>query len=321
MPRRPAPLPLSNDRAGFSFREAVDAGVTRRRLQHPDVVHPHHGRYAAAPAITLTERCTQAAALLGPRRIFSHVTAARVWGMPLPHDGDPDEPLHVMSLGGAEPLRRPAVVGWESAKGTARMLADGIPVPPPATVWAQLSVPGALGRDPVTGRRYALPSDWLVAIGDFLVTGARTADGDRGSRSPLATVAELERAVRDRRGQRGVRALVAALPLVRSGPESPRESLLRLVLIHHGLPEPEIQVPIRTTVGTLHADLGYPDRGVLIEYQGDHHRTDPQQWRADLRRRELFTDAGYRTIEATLDSFLDDGAALSRIVRRALSGS
>lgn len=317
MPRPSAPLPPPLDAGPFSLREAQAAGVTRRRLRHPDVAHPHHGRYAPTPAADLRARCAHALGLLGLRRLFSHVTAARLWGMPLPAPEQEAEPLHVIALGGAEPLRRPGIVGWESAGGTARRVLDGLPVADAAAVWVQLAVPGSLGRDPITGRRRPLDPDWLVAVGDFVLTGPRPAPGEE--RRPLASLADLRAAARAHHGKRGAKALGAALPLLRRGPQSPRESLLRLALVRHGLPEPVVQPAVATADGIRHADLGYPDERLLIEYQGDHHRTDQQQWRADLRRRDLFRDAGYRLVEVTMDDFADGGTALAWRIRRALA--
>lgn len=73
-----------------------------------------------------------------------------------------------------------------------------------------------------------------------------------------------------------------------------------------------------TAAGIRHPDLGYLEARVLIEYQGDHHRTDRRQWREDLVRRQLFEDAGHRVIEVSADVFDDGCHALAQRVRRAL---
>ena len=101
--------------------------------------------------------------------------------------------------------------------------------------------------------------------------------------------------------------------------DSPRESLLRLILVAGGLPEPEVQFAVRTAQGIRHADLGYRDARLLIEYQGDDHRTSRKRWLEDVTRRQLFEDAGYRVIEIGAADLADEAALVAR-VRRALQG-
>lgn len=312
-----SPLPHPLNLGAFAFREATDAGISRRRLRQPDVAHVHRGLYAPAGAVAdLREDCINTLSLLGEDRCFSHLTAARLWGIPVPFAWAASEPLHVLAVRGAEPLRRPRIVGWESAAHPGEMSQGMIPLVSPAATWAQLSIPGATGTDLETGRKRALSLRWLVAAGDYVLTGPRVS----GSRVPLCTRDELVEAVDARHGRRGARALAWALERVRTGPQSPRESLLRLALMDHGLPEPVIQPPVQTADGIRHSDLGYPEARLLIEYQGDHHRTDARQWREDLHRQQLFEDAGYRVIAVTIDAFNDDCAALAHRVRRALVG-
>ncbi len=308
MVRQPHPLPPALRGAAFAYRDARDAGVSRRRLGRPDIAHPHRGMYISAEIESTTLiRCRSLAPLLSERQRFSHATAARLWGMPLPVRDGPDQPLHVIAVRGAEPMRRAGVIGWETEDDPGLATLGRLQIVSASRTWAQLAVPGA-----VYARRRALSVDWLVAVGDFLLTGPR-----RGV--PLCTRTDLDAAARAHRGKRGAKALQAALALVRPGPQSPRESLLRVALLRQGLPEPDIQVPVQTSAGIRHADLGYPAARLLIEYQGDHHRTDQAQWREDLTRIQLFEDAGCRTIAVTAAEFSDDCAALAARIRRALA--
>lgn len=316
MPKRHPPLPAPLTGVPFTPGDAREWGLTRRRMSASDIAHPHHGVYSSAASGDLFGACEAALPLLGGSRWFSHLTAARLWGVPVPLPWRDGEPLHVLSLGAAEPLRRPGIVGWGSGDHPGDAFVGPLPMVSPAGVWAQLSVPGALGIDPETGRRRALSVDWLVAAGDYLVTGPFRR---RGGRVPLCNLDDLAAAGRAHRGKRGAKALAAALPLVRVGPQSPRESLLRLALVDQGLSEPVVQPPVQTRAGMRHSDLGYPDRGVLIEYHGDHHRTDAAQWREDLTRQQLFEDAGYRVLVATLDDLADGCRSFAARVRRALA--
>jgi len=98
----------------------------------------------------------------------------------------------------------------------------------------------------------------------------------------------------------GTPAARQAIGLLRTGVDSRPESLLRLLLVRGGLPEPVVSPPVPVGRGiVLHPDLGYPALRIGIEYEGEHHRTDPAQWATDLERRELFGDVGWRSVSVT----------------------
>lgn len=302
----------------FRYDEAVSAGVARSRLNAGDIRHPHHGIYSASSRddpLTPQNRCRELAIAFDGVRVFSHLTAARLWGMPLPFGWSETEDMHTIAHHGAAPMRRPGVVGWETALELKWTWLDGLPVTQPAEVWCQLAMPGATGVDR-SGRRRSLSVEWLVAVGDYLLTGPKV----EGVRTPLCTREHLIAALARHRGKRGVKAARDALDRIRTPVHSPRESLLRLLLVDHGLPEPEVQLAVMTAQGVRHADLGYRAARLLIEYQGDHHRTDRDQWLDDLTRTQLFTDAGYDTIYVgAADVTPSAAAALVERIRRALA--
>ncbi|MDO8384109.1 MAG: hypothetical protein Q7T17_14165 [Microbacterium sp.] len=264
----------------------------------------------------MLERSEHLRPLLGTDQLFSHLTAARIWGMPLPSRELQDEPLHVLSIADSAPMRREGVVGWETEDADVpHGMQDKIPLVAPAEVWTQLAVPGSLGRDPLTGHRRSLSADWLVAVGDYLVSGPRS----YGRRYPLCTMADLRAALARHRSKRGAKALTLAIGQIRRPVDSSQETFLRLGLVAHGLPEPEVQFPVMTVEGLRHADLGYREARVLLEYQGDHHRLDRSQWLEDLRRVQLFQDAGFRPILVGANDLGPGLPALAARVRRALS--
>lgn len=316
MPHPPSPLPPGLTDDPFGYSEARREGVSRRRLRGADLTHPYRGIYAVAPQeLDTLARCELLRPLLSPRQHLSHLTAARLLGVPVPFAARGEEALHVTTTAGAAPMRRPGVVGWETEEPTPSVVMLGIlPVAAPADVWCHLAVPGGAGGDPKTKRRGRLSDEWLIAAGDYLLTGP----GRGMRRTPLCTFEELEAAVSRRRGMRGVRALTRALPRLRRGPHSAQESLLRIGLVDHGLPEPEVQVPVMTADGLRHADLGYPEARLLLEYQGDQHRTDRQQWLADLTRVQLFEDAGFHTILVGYADTHPQMSPLASRIRRAL---
>ena len=315
---QPSPLPYPLSLGPFAYAEAARAGVARSRLRAADVRHPHHGVYVPwARDPDVMERCEHLVPLFGEHTWVSHLTGARLWEMPLPFAATPAESLHVMTLASHAPMRRKGVVGWETAEsGMPRTMLGLIPVAAPAEVWTQLAVPGSTGVDPETGAKRRLSRGWLTAVGDYLLTGPKR----DGMRHPLCTREELQHALDRRRGKRGAVDLAWALDRVRAPVHSPKETQLRLGLVDCGLPEPDVQVPVATAVGLRHADLGYPEARVLIEYQGDHHRTDRNQWLEDLTRFQLFQDAGYHTIAVGAADLEPNCSALAMRVRRALAG-
>jgi very-short-patch-repair endonuclease len=189
--------------------------------------------------------------------------------------------LHVSVTEGRGP-RRPGVVGHRGLDPDAMRSVRGLPVVDPLTAFVQV---GAL-----------LLLDGLVAVGDALC-GSWSPWPEARERSPSdlnAHLASLGRA-------RGVSALHRAMLHVRPGVESPKETELRLLLLRAGLPEPEINAKTYDSAGRYlgNPDLRYVHERVSIEYEGDEHRRDPARWRRDIRRRERFADAGWRTIRVT----------------------
>lgn len=283
----------------FSVRTGRYYGVSDSRLRGSDLERPFRGVRVHGAVESLRDRCRSLSTAMEVHQVFSHQTAAELWGMPLPGTSPV---LNVLSLGRRGPMRRPGVKGWERRDD--RLVVcdlDGLRVTTPADTWCQMAL--------------SLSSQWLVAIGDFLISGKRT---DQGRDDPLCTLEELEQAVIRHGARRGAAALASALPLLRSPVDSPPESWLRLALVDGGLPEPEVQLAVRTRAGLRHGDLGYRHARLLIEYQGDEHRTSRKRWLADLTRVQLLEDAGYRVLLVGADDLRDNARALVSRIRRIL---
>jgi hypothetical protein len=132
-------------------------------------------------------------------------------------------------------------------------------------------------------------------------------------------MAELRGAVDGMRGARGYRNLLAALPHVRERTDSARETMLRLLIVRAGMPEPMINAPIRSRDGRIvaHADLTYPEFNLVLEYDGDQHRTDRAQYYLDIKRLELITREGWRVMRINLKSMANP-TVLAVAIREAL---
>ena len=146
----------------------------------------------------------------------------------------------------------------------------------------------------------------LAAPEHCFVTAAQTLDvlglviaGDWLTRLKLTSPARLQTAAAEIR-TRDARLALRAAGLVRERVDSPRESRLRICLVLAGLPTPECNL----TLGTDHypigrVDLVYEEFKVILEYEGDQHRTDRRQWNVDIDRTDEFTAEGYLVIRIT----------------------
>lgn len=113
-----------------------------------------------------------------------------------------------------------------------------------------------------------------------------------------------------------------ALGLSCDGVESAPESHVRLLLHDQGLPPPRVNAWITDEAGVTFArvDLLYEDERVVIEYEGDHHRTDARQFRKDITRTRRLEALGYRVIRVSAEDLATEQArrALVILVRAAL---
>ena len=92
------------------------------------------------------------------------------------------------------------------------------------------------------------------------------------------------------------------------------------ILLDAGLPEPEMNHVVRDRQGEFVAcvDLAYPTHKIAIEYEGEHHLKDPEQWAKDIARYESLAAAGWFVIRATKADVFDARGDLVHRVRAAL---
>ena len=127
-----------------------------------------------------------------------------------------------------------------------------------------------------------LPAPDLFVLGDRLMRAGRM--------DPEGLTRRLVRADR-------VRGVVRArrwAPHLTSHAASPRESLMRYWLLDSDLPEPSVQLPIVDGSGreVAHADLGYAEWKIALEYEGRQH-ADYAQFDRDVDRYSLMAADGW----------------------------
>ncbi|GAA4905999.1 hypothetical protein EV188_102128 [Actinomycetospora succinea] len=99
---------------------------------------------------------------------------------------------------------------------------------------------------------------------------------------------------------RGARRLPRVIADADARAESPPETRLRLVLHAAGLaPEPQLQVRDDWGDDVARVDFGWRELRFALEYQGDDHRTDQEQWRRDVERIARLAAVGWLVLPVT----------------------
>ena len=233
---------------------------------------------------------------MGIDAAFSHGTAARLLGVPLPFRLEREPRIHIAVRPPRRAPRVDGIVGHQLDLGSDHIVRRcSFPVTSPERTWCDLAV--------------VLSARELVAVGDFLIARNR----------PLTSRDRLGAIVRQWSGRRGAAKLVAALGLLSERAESPPESILRVMLVEAGLPRLDVNLDLRDGSGAFLArpDLRFPDYRLIVEYEGDGHRADRQQWRSDFGRTARLQVFGEEVLRVGAADLRDE-AALLAVVRALL---
>jgi hypothetical protein len=293
---RATPLPKCLLAAPFTVHEARALGVRSSRLRRTDLDRPFRGVRSvlnpdAAPSIL--DLCRAAQTVMDKDTFFSHTTAAVLYGLPIPWRHQRLSDLHVSVIAPRRAPKGAGVIGHKLKveRRTLRMSA-GVRVPGPIEVWCELAA--------------MLSVDELVGAGDALVR----------RKHPLAEPSGLRRAVVEAGNRPGVERLRIALPQIRARTDSPMETHLRLAIIRAGLPEPEVNAAILDEHGDFVAfgDLVFHASRVVVEFDGDHHRSDADQYFADIDRHWSIQRMGWHVVRINRSHLIGDaGEAVARV--------
>ncbi|HEX2215000.1 MAG TPA: hypothetical protein VHH12_16410, partial [Mycobacterium sp.] len=132
----------------------------------------------------------------------------------------------------------------------------------------------------------ATPARAALDLGRHLKRDKALAHLDALSSATGLTAGEVLALAERYKGTNGVRKCREAVDLMDAGAQSPKETWLRLLLIDDGFPRPVTQIPLFEPNGYAFAylDMGWPELKIAVEYDGEHHRTDTDQYRWDARR-------------------------------------
>jgi uncharacterized protein DUF559 len=284
----PSRLRLPSTRSGAAAR-----GITPWQLRHRDVLRLSRDTYLPGSASGDLHARIAAVLLTAPEQaVVSHATAAALWGIAIPLRQD-DVRVHLtVPTGSAVRGRADRVIHrspWD--KGEVTRLGP-FPVTTPARTWRDLAM--------------VLPTAALLAVSDQLLDGRCTA-------------AQLAAQLARRPTGRGAARARAVLPVAGEPAESPMESVCRWILHEAGLPAPVVQHVV--TVGGRflgRADLAWPEKKVIVEFDGDVHR-ERAVFVNDLRRQNDLVAAGWTVLRFSSADVLGRPEAVVAAIRRALS--
>ena len=234
---------------------------TRFEAVHPDVYVPEFAELA------ISDRARAAVMWSKGRGVVAGATASALHGARWVDDEAPVELLWRNQHAPTGVLTRN-----ERFEADEVMVVDGIRVTTPARTALDL------------GRH--LPRDDAVARLDALAVATKV------------SAADVEALLVRYRGSRGARRARDAIELMDAGGTSPKESWLRLLIHDAGLPKPKTQFMVHNGdhYPLAYLDLAWVEYSVAVEYDGDQHRTDRQQYRKDVSRLQMLERMGWIVI-------------------------
>jgi very-short-patch-repair endonuclease len=249
----------------FTRASALDAGISDARLESIEFCRVFHGVYVhRSTGVTPLVRVA-AALLVHPDTAYaSHLSAARVYGLPIPAGAEE----HVSVRHRRDRRRTRQFRHHLAPAGPEIRLVHGLRVSAPAQLFCELGE--------------------LLGLVDLVVAGDALVRWHGATPDALIRAAEV----------RGCTRTIRAARLVRAEVDSPMETKVRLLIVLAGLPEPQVNVKIRWPDGAVRYrfDLAYPEFKVAIEYDGRQHRADLDQWDHDISRRDWMDGAGWALV-------------------------
>lgn len=294
---RRTPLPEGLPLEGFAVDDALSRGATRAQLRSADLTSPFWG-VRVVRGIS-DESLASAAAYLArsPQpAIVSHVSAAKLWGIPLPPRWQRDERLHVSVPPDVRAPKGARVAGHHVALH-------------PADVTIRSGLRTTTQSRTVCDLAGLLSEEDLLAATDFLLWWRR-----EDERVPKE---DIQRAINRHPTKRGMSRMRKIAALASDRADSAPESKLRYRIVEAGFPHPSVNVELFDSRGQFLAmpDLCYPSFMMCFDYEGDHHRTEAGQWEKDIHRVPRLQDAGWHHTRVSKSDLGDSHDFLTRLAR------
>jgi len=233
--------------------------------------------------------------MLYPQAVLYGVTALQVLGVALPQRLQDWDNCHILvPREQYRPAREGVIVHQGSQLPDVWRTKDGARLLNPVDHWVQL---------------HGASDDEMVEVADGLVR----------RQHPLLRLEEFKKHLSGLDGVAGVKQARRVVSQVRAGTDSLFETRVRLILVHGGLPCPQVNpaVHCRSVAWPYHPDMAYMDELVAVEYDGAVHVGNTDEMERDAQRRRDLTDEGWLIITVTKKQ-LRQPAQLVRSVETAL---
>lgn len=274
--------------AGYSPAEIV------ARLRRGAWRTVRRGVYAAADAVTAdVAHMAAALAVLPARAALSHRSAAVLHGLPL--------------VGTQAPVAEVTIPG-AAARRRRDLVVHGRPLPDDHTELRHGLRATTVARTAVDLARMLPFQSAVVAVDAALRAGARS--------DLLATTLAAEVGPYSRRARRAVAFADARA-------ESPGESLSRVAIAGHGLPFPELQVPLDDGRGTVvgRVDFFWREQRTIGEFDGRLKYDGPDALWNEKRREDALRALGYAVVRWVWQDVWGDFGPTARRICAAFAGS
>ncbi|MCG7606614.1 MULTISPECIES: hypothetical protein [Mycobacterium] len=233
------------------------------------IIRVWHGIYALTPPDTL-DRLAGLDLIAGKPMVACLHTAADLYGF----GTESDARLHVLD--------------------------PGVRMRPTAGLMVHQRIGAPLQR--VQGRLATAPGWTAVEIARTLRRPRALAVLDAAMRSGTCGDGELDAAIREQKGRRGIVNVRELIEYADGRAESPMESEARLVFIDGGLPLPELQYEIVDLYGKLwRVDFAWPDAMVVAEYESMEWHASPAALKHDRLKVARLQECGWTSIPLVVD--------------------
>jgi hypothetical protein len=258
---------------GLATTEQLLAVMSRKSLaahvRAGALVRVWHGVYALEQPSTIS-RLAGLDLMTGKRTVACMSTAANLYGF----DTEKDDRIHVLDPG----------IRLRSTAGLMVHQRTGAP----------------LRR--ISGRLATAPAWTAVETARALRRPRALATLDAALRCGACSAAELEAAVREQKGRRGIVHVRDVLAHADGRSESPMESEARLVFIDGGLPPTELQYEIVDRYGELwRTDFAWPKAMVAAEYDSMEWHANPTAWKRDRIKNSRLQECGWDLVRFVVD--------------------
>ena len=202
--------------------------------------------------------------------------------------------------------------------GRLHVLDPGVRIRPTPELMVHQRDGAALCR--VNGRLVTAPAWTAVEIARTMRRRRVLATLDAVLRSGTCTAVDLQKAIGEQRGRRGIVAVRDLLCHANPLAESPMESETRLVFIDGGLPTPVLQHEIIDHCGQLwRVDFAWPDAMVAAEYDSMEWHASPERWKRDRIKSARLRECGWSLVPVVVDDVRRYPADLVLRVARRLA--